>query len=541
MKNQKNAINYILYARKSSESEDRQILSIDSQIKELKDLAKKENLKITEVITEAKSAKAPGRKGFKELIEKIENGKANGILCWKLDRLARNPMDGGTINWKLQQGTIKHIKTFDRDWYPTDNVLMMSVEFGMANQFILDLSSNTKRGMRAKAEQGGWPHLAPPGYLNNPQAKIKKDAKKIIKDPSNFNLIRKAFDMMLTGNYSVPFVLNEINSWGYRNKQANKMSRTVFYKIFSNPFYYGCFEYPCGSGNWHEGKHEPMITKQEYDRIQLLLGKQGKIKRQKKFFAFRGFIECGECGASITAENKIKRQKNGNVHYYTYYHCTKRTKADCSQGSIQEDKLEEEILKLIKRIEISPEFHEWAMSWIKYENKKESEDRNKILSSQQKAYNSCIKKIDRLIDMRTNDEITEEEFKNKKFVLSNEKTQLIESLGNTDNRVNQWIKKADQVLTFAENARAIFENGSPEVKKNILANLGSNLLLKDGKLTIQAKNPLIVFKNISERLKEENSRFEPPEICSNKRKNRDLVPAYPSWLRRWDSNPRQTG
>lgn len=314
-----NEIKYILYARKSSESEDRQILSIDSQIKELTELAQKENLKIVEVITESKSAKAPGRKGFGGLMQKIKQGKANGILCWKLDRLARNPVDGGEVNWMLQQGVIGHIKTFSRDWYPTDNVLMMSVEFGMANQFILDLSSNTKRGMKAKVQQGGWPHLAPPGYLNNPQAKIKKGVKEIIKDPDNFTLIKRAFDKMLTGNYSTPSVLEKLNKWGYRNRQGNKMSRTTLYNIFSNPFYYGHFEYPRNSGNWYKGKHEPMISREEYNRIQTLMGKQKGIVKIKRFFAFRGFIKCGECGASITAEKKTKKQKNGNTHHYIYY------------------------------------------------------------------------------------------------------------------------------------------------------------------------------------------------------------------------------
>ena len=132
----KEKIKYLLYARKSSESEDRQVASIKSQIDVLTEMAKKEGLKIIDIISEAKSAKAPGRSEFNEMLARIHKGEAQGIICWKLDRLARNPVDGGSINWMLQEGVIKHIKTHERSYYPTDNVLMMSVEFGMANQFI---------------------------------------------------------------------------------------------------------------------------------------------------------------------------------------------------------------------------------------------------------------------------------------------------------------------------------------------------------------------------------------------------------------------
>jgi len=150
---------YFLYARKSTDVEEKQVLSIEAQLAELRELAKREQLNVVEVFVEKRSAKMPGRPMFNEMMARIQKGEAQGIVCWKIDRLARNPVDGGQIQWFLQNNIIAHIQTHDRNYYPADNVLMMSMEFGMANQFIRDLSANTalRRGKgtsRARLRQG---------------------------------------------------------------------------------------------------------------------------------------------------------------------------------------------------------------------------------------------------------------------------------------------------------------------------------------------------------------------------------------------------
>ena len=165
---------YFIYARKSSEAEDRQVASIDSQLSELEKIASERGLNVVEVFSESKSAKAPGRPIFNEMMARIANGEANGILCWKLDRLARNFVDGGLIIESIQSGVIEHIQTHGRGYYPTDNVLMMSVEFGVAKQFVKDLSENTKRGFKQKAESGWMPTIAPLGYVNEKYAEQGK-------------------------------------------------------------------------------------------------------------------------------------------------------------------------------------------------------------------------------------------------------------------------------------------------------------------------------------------------------------------------------
>src|SRR3990167_6319618 len=144
------AMKYFLYARKSTDVEDKQILSIEAQLAELQALAKRERLNVVEVFVEKQSAKMPGRPVFNEMMARIQKGEAQGVVCWKIDRLARNPVDGGQIQWFLQNSVIAHIQTHDRSYYPADNVLMMSVELGMATEYIRQLSANTSRGLKHK-------------------------------------------------------------------------------------------------------------------------------------------------------------------------------------------------------------------------------------------------------------------------------------------------------------------------------------------------------------------------------------------------------
>src|SRR3989344_335699 len=189
MNQDKPKIKYFLYARKSSESEDRQVQSIDDQVNRLKKFASDFDLDIKKIYTEAKSAKQPNNRPiFDEIMQRIENGEAEGILCWQINRLSRNPIDSGKLSWLLQRGVLKSIQTIDRQYLPDDNVLLFSVEAGMANQFLVELRTNTIRGMIGKLEKGGWPSLAPAGYVND---KLNHTA---IKDPESFHIIRKVWD-----------------------------------------------------------------------------------------------------------------------------------------------------------------------------------------------------------------------------------------------------------------------------------------------------------------------------------------------------------
>jgi site-specific DNA recombinase len=281
----------IIYCRKSSEGEDRQVLSIQSQINELKEIAIKLNLEVIDTLTESKSAKAPGRPIFSKLIERVHNKEAEAILCWKLDRLARNAVDGGSIIWTVKTNGTEIITPSQVYSHESENTLLMYVEFGMAQKFIDDLGKNAKRGMKTKAEQGWYPAPAPIGYKNTPSQ--KKGFKIIKKDSKAYPLVRKAFEEVLKGRQAVDVWINANQDWKLSVPGNKPISRSAFYHMLNNPFYYGEYEWPKKSGNWYVGKHNPVITRQEFELVQKVLGKHGKpiAKKNKHNFDLTGIFQ----------------------------------------------------------------------------------------------------------------------------------------------------------------------------------------------------------------------------------------------------------
>jgi len=528
---------YIVYCRKSSEAEDRQILSIGSQIRELTSLAKKSNLVIVDILTESKSAKAPGRKTFNEMIQRIHEGEANGIICWNLDRLARNPIDGGQISWMLQQGIIKHIQTPERGYYPEDNVLLMNVEFGMANQFVRDLSTNTKRGLKAKVEKGWLPGVAPLGYLNNKYR--EKGEKDIIKDPERFQLVRKMWDLMLSREYTPPKIVEIANEeWGFRTRKFKKqgarpLSRSMIYKIFADPFYCGMIRF---KGELYPGKHDPMVSAEEFDRVQFFLGRKGKPRPKKHQFPFRGLIKCGECGCAITVEEKFK-VTSIKTHRYIYYHCTKRKRGvRCSQPSIRQGELERQIKEELSTMSIDEDFKNLAIRYLGKVREEDTRKRSSAQKSLNETHKDVIKQLDNLTRMRLKEMMSDEEYLEHKNRLLIEREKLKEKMNDGEYKKDRWPELSEKAFNFACYAGYWFDHGSLEDKNTILQTIGSNLVVKNRKLLIELKNPWAIMRRGLKEAKEEKGRFEPSKVLVSTGIDAPLTPAISAWLRGQDSN-----
>ncbi len=536
---------YFIYCRKSSEAEDRQVLSIESQTRELEQIAAKLNLPIIEILNESKSAKDPGRPVFNQMMQRLYRGEAAGIICWKLDRLARNPVDGGSIIWAIKQHGIKVMTPAQSYAREDDNIILMYIEFGMAQKYVDDLSKNVKRGLKTKTENGWYPGVAPAGYLNHTDKQTGENT--LVKDPERFPLIRRMWDLMLSGLYSAAQIRELANNeWGFRTRPTRKMGgkpmvESAIYQIFTKPFYYGWFEYPKGSDRWYQGKHEPMITEAEYDRVQALLGRNGCPRPQSnREFAFTGLIHCGECGAGVTAEEKhqlmcgncrfkfayrrrescprcqvtVEQMTNAKFLRYTYYHCTKSKNPECSQKCLSDTELEKQIDQYLATVQISEKFRDWAIKYLHELHAKESTARNDIIQAQQKAYQECLRRIDNLVKLKTSPGnadgslLSDEEYGRQRVLLLKEKAALEELLQDAGHRVEQWVKLSEQTFEFACTVRARFAKGDAKTKKEILTTIGSNLTLTDKILSIEARKPFFI---LGDSKSDENPETEPIE------------------------------
>lgn len=539
MTNNDSKIKYFLYARKSSESEDRQIQSIDDQVERLKKFAQQQGLKISHVYTEAKTAKKPNnRPVFTEMLRRIEKGEADGILCWQINRLSRNPKDSGDLQWMLQQNIIRSIQTMDKEYLPGDNALLFSVETGVANQFILDLSKNVRRGVQKKLDDGWRPGMAPSGYLNDLATHT------LIIDPERFNLIRRAWDLMLTGNYTVPQILDKLNNeWGFRTLRKRRigdkpLAMSGLYKIFTNLFYAGIIVH---KGQHYPGKHQQMITLEEYDKVQIILGRAGKPRPKTHKFAYTGMIRCGECGCLHTAETKKKLiLSTGKVKEYTYYHCTRRKVAmKCSQRKVlSENKLEEQIEDILDSFTILPEFNRWALDVLSKSNDTEIEDRTKIYEMQHKSLTSTQEELDELTRMRYRRLIDDEPFLKEKEILLKKIAQFKEGLRETENRAEKWLELTERTFNFATYAQIKFNKGTPEEKKEILSALCSNPIIKDQNLAIEAEEWFQCIKDGYAPLLQEYLRLELDKQPLNKAKSEALNSLIARWHGMRESNPR---
>jgi len=345
-------IKYCLYARKSTESEERQVLSIDSQIKEMLQIAERDRLEVVEIRRESHSAKnSSERPVFNSLIADIKDGKFNGLLTWAPDRLSRNAGDLGSLVDLMDQKLLLEIRTFGQHFSnsPNEKFLLMI----LCSQAKLENDNrgvNVKRGLRTRCEMGLRPGVAPTGYLNVKEMDKRCHA---IVDPDRGPIIKQLFEKVAYDKWSgrklYHWLRFEIN---FRTKSNHHLSLSNIYIILQNTFYYGVFEYPTKSGNWYTGKHVPLITKELFDLVQEQL-QRSEISKNNKEFAFTKMISCGLCDSGITACEKFKNQKNGNVHRYVYYGCTRSKDINCKGGYLREDDLINQLANEFDKIDVN--------------------------------------------------------------------------------------------------------------------------------------------------------------------------------------------
>ena len=315
-------LKYCLYARKSTESDERQALSIESQVNEMLQIAEREGLEVIDIRRESKSAKDSGnRPVFKELLSDVKQEKFNSILTWAPDRLSRNAGDLGSVVDLMDEQKLHSIRTYGQTFSnsPNEKFLLMI----LCSQAKLENDNrgiNVKRGLRARCELGLWPTNAATGYIKERRLDRKNEC---LIDEDRAPVIKQMFERVAyekwSGRKLYHWLKFELNFRTHAGKKH--LSLGNIYKILDNTFYYGSFEYPKGSGQWYQGKHEPIITKELYDEVQTQLKGNELKTRTDKEFAFTKLMTCGLCGSGISADEKYKKLKNGKFNTHIYYGC----------------------------------------------------------------------------------------------------------------------------------------------------------------------------------------------------------------------------
>lgn len=534
-------LRYRLYARKSTDTEDRQVQSLDDQVKVMLEVAKREKVRLIGLpMRESKSAKRPYvRTHFEELLKDIETGKIDGIVCWKLDRLSRNPTDSGRLQQLLQDGKLKHILTAEKSYFPEDNAIVFSVEAGMSNQYIRELSSNTKRGMQSKVEKGNKPGVPPIGYLNDRLEKI------IIADPDRFNLVRVLWDKMLTGTYSMAQLVKIAEkdlhlTTPIRGKTGGKpLSYSAICVMFKHPFYMGKLPF---KGEMYPGNHPAMVSEEEFEKVQQIIDPSHTTRPKDKIYNFqlRNLLRCGECGFAITAEEKRKNIKStGEIKRYTYYHCTGKSKSvKCSQPHkhVSEDELLRQLKEKLSKFTIEPEFYKLAIEALAQE---EDEVVNKDHSrsiARDKAIDKKNQAIANLRRMRYNGEADDDSwYFSEMQALEDDLQQLQTARNKAEYKARDWRAKADEVFTFARYAKEDFDSDDLEKKRAVIVKLDQKLSMLDRTIQFTPNKYFIPLEEMNERQK---LATEMVRTDSQQRGIGSLDPNILSWLGGLGSNQR---
>lgn len=339
-------LTYCLYARKSSEQDERQALSIEQQIKEMTLLADHWGIEIADIRKESHSSKIAGtRPVFNRMIQDIRLGYFNALITWAPDRLSRSAGDLGVLVDLMDSGGLQEIRTHGQTFTNSPNEKFLLMILGSQAKLENDNRGlNVIRGLHGKASNGWRPGIAPIGYLNDGLGELK-----IIPDPERALTILEMYQRVANQAYVGRDIKRWLDSVDFKSKTGYRLTLSQIYRVLRNPFYYGRFEY---GEKWYDGKHEPLVSKKLFEAVQIQLTRAPKAPAGTKEFSFTRMLKCGACKTGITAEEKLKRLKDGQVRRYVYYHCGRANDLDCDQPYIREGDLMIQLLCLVDGLPI---------------------------------------------------------------------------------------------------------------------------------------------------------------------------------------------
>ena len=498
---------YFLYARKSTEDEERQVMSIEAQLAELADFAKRENLDIAERFIESKSAKKPGREIFNEMIQKIyESKEPVGILAWHPDRLARNSIDGGQVIYLIDIGKIASLR-FPTFWFePTpQGLFMLQVAFGQSKYYSDNLSENVKRGIRQKLRRGEWPGLAPFGYVNNPKTRT------IEPDQMKARVIKKAFEEYAQGRHTLESLGQRLSFWGVVSRTGKPLCKATLQRMLTNKVYLGLIIH---NSETYEGGFPSIVSGATFEKVQEVLKNRAKPRHSKKrhYFPFTGLLTCGECGAAITAQ-----WARGNGGTYRYYRCTKRL-GSCSQRYLREDLLVEQLKDKISKVALCEDWKEKMLAKVEMWEKENIQSPQSFAQNLEKDIKDTETKLDRLVNAFLDGSIEKETYLAKKDEFIKTKTDLNKRKSDFGRKGNNWIEPLKEWILAAHHAEKLASSNNFDEIKSFAEKIGTNRRLLDRKLIFDFVRPFDFvpkYKGICERSPAAGWASEPTNSSQN--------------------------
>ena len=473
---------YFLYARKSTEDEERQVMSIEAQIVELEEYAKREKIEIVERFIESKSAKKPGREIFNKMIAKIQESKESfGLLAWHPDRLARNSVDGGQIIYLIDTGKLVSLR-FPTFWFePTpQGLFMLQVAFGQSKYYSDNLSENVKRGMRQKLRRGEWTGLAPLGYLNN--AKTRN----IEPDPTKARVISKAFEEFAQGKHTLESLAERLKFLGVASKKGTRLCKAVVKHMLSNPIYTGIIVH---NGETYEGKFQSIVSRATFETVQKILKDRAKPRKSKKShnFPFVGLLRCGECGAAITAQ-----YAHGHGGTYRYYRCTKRL-GPCSQKYLREDLMAIQLKDSLSKVALCQDWTKKMRAQVDIWEKEQTQSSKSFAQNLDLKIKDTDEKLDKLINAFLDGTVEKETYLIKKDELVKAKTELLERKRDFGRKGNNWNEPLREWINLTCHAEKLATSGDFYEIKSLVEKIGTNRCLLDRKINLDFKKPFDVI------------------------------------------------
>jgi site-specific DNA recombinase len=344
--------------------------------------------------------------------------------------------------------------------------------------------------------------------------------------------------MLLSGSYSAQHIWEVADKeWNFTTRKSRRigggrMSKSLIYKIFTNPFYAGYIPH---NGELFKGNHQAMITLNEFDQVQLILGKKGAPRKGSSVYAYTGLITCGECGCRVVAKQNFKfvKRENKTVSYIHYYCTRKSVKRPCTQRKYTRvEDLDKEITDELSKYEILPEFRDLAIKILRRNHKIEVKDRSKIYEAQQKKRRELQKQLDSLVDMRTRSLLDDQEYLSQKNRIKIDLAKSDDNLKNTEERAEKWLDLTEKAFDFATYARVHFQDGNLQAKREILMTLGKNLELKDNHLYITPNDWLIPIENDYPALHASYLKVRTNNKAPSKVIDEALLPIFESWRAR---------